>query len=147
MNEAVPNDWVALFDTTPAEGEAEPNVDYTSDGMHIEFPIDSNLVLIAVPIIDDIETEPTELFGMILSNPVAGYIADQGTAVGGIIDDECSFELTVDSVEIAENGGPLSIEVSRAGGAVNPVLIEYDVTDGTAQTHGGLSEGRRPNHV
>ncbi len=133
MNEAVPNDWVALFDTTPAEGEAEPNVDYTSDGMHIEFPIDSNLVLIAVPIIDDIETEPTELFGMILSNPVAGYIADQGTAVVGIIDDECSFELTVDSVEIAENGGPLSIQVSRAGGVVNPILIEYDVTDGTAQ--------------
>ena len=26
---------MALFDTTPAEGEAEPNVDYSSDGMRI----------------------------------------------------------------------------------------------------------------
>ena len=69
VNEAVPNDWVALFDTTPAEGEAEPFVDYGSDGMRIEFPIDADLALVAVPIIDDIETEPTEVFGMILSNP------------------------------------------------------------------------------
>ena len=94
VNEAVPNDWVALFDTTnPAEGEAEPDVDYGSDGMRIEFPIDASLALVAVPILDDIETEPLEVFGMILSNPEAGYIADQGTAVVGIIDDECSFDL------------------------------------------------------
>ena len=134
VNETVPNDWVALFDTTnPAEGEAEPNVDYGSDGVRIEFSIDASLALVAVPILDDIETEPLEVFGMILSNPEAGYIADQGTAVVGIIDDECSFDLVVDSVETAENGGPLSILVSRTGGVVNPVLIEYDVTDGTAQ--------------
>jgi len=134
VNEAVPNDWVTLFDTTnPAEGEAEPNVDYGSDGVRIEFPIDASLALVAVPILDDIETEPLELFGMILSNPEAGYIADQATAVVGIIDDECSFDLTVDAVETAENGGPLSVQVSRTGGVVNPVMIEYDVTDGTAQ--------------
>ena len=134
VNEAVPNDWVALFDTTnPAEGEAEPNVDYGSDGVRIEFPVDTSLALVAVPILDDIETEPLELFGMILSNPEAGYIADQATAVVGIIDDECSFDLTVDVVETAENGGPLAVQVSRTGGVVNPVLIEYDVTDGTAQ--------------
>ena len=49
--------------------------------------------------IDDIETEPTETFGMVLSNPEAGYIADQATTTVGIIDDECSFELTIASVE------------------------------------------------
>ena len=142
VNEAVPNDWVALFDTTnPAEGEAEPDVDYGSDGMRIEFPIDASLALVAVPILDDIETEPLEMFGMILSNPEAGYIADQGTAVVGIIDDECSFELAVDSVETAENGGSLSVQVSRTGGVVNPVLIEYDVTDGTAQNTADYLKG------
>ena len=58
VNEAVPNDWVALFDTTnPAEGEAEPDVDYSSDGMLIEFPIDASLALVAVPILDDIPDE------------------------------------------------------------------------------------------
>ncbi|SVE24982.1 uncharacterized protein METZ01_LOCUS477836, partial [marine metagenome] len=133
VNEAVPNDWVALFDTTPAEGEAEPFVDYVSDGMQIEFPIDTDLALVAVPIIDDIETEPTEVFGMILSNPEAGYIADQGTAVVGIIDDECSFDLAIESMEAPENGGPLSIEVRRTGGVVNPVIIKYDVVDKTAK--------------
>ena len=142
VNEAVPNDWVALFDTTnPAEGEAEPDVDYGSDGMRIEFPIDASLALVAVPILDDIETEPLEVFGMILSNPEAGYIADQGTAVVGIIDDECSFDLTVDYVETAENGGSLSVQVSRTGGVVNPVLIEYDVTDGTAQNTADYLKG------
>ncbi|MDP7051369.1 MAG: Calx-beta domain-containing protein [Verrucomicrobiota bacterium] len=141
VNESVPNDWVALFDITPAEGEAEPFVDYDSDGVRIEFPIDSSLALVAVPILDDIETEPLEVFGMILSNPEAGYIADQATAIVGIIDDECSFELTVESVETAENGGPLSIQVSRIGGIVNPVLIEYDVTDDTAQNREDYLKG------
>ena len=133
VNENVPNDWVALYDTTPAEGEAEPDVDYVGDGLRIEFPIDASVATVLVPIIDDIETEPTETFGMILSNPEAGYIADQATATVGIIDDECSFELTIASVEATENGGPLSIEVRRSGGVVNPVTIVYDVRDGTAE--------------
>ena len=142
VNEIVSNDWEALFDTTnPAVGEAEPYVDYGSDGMRIEFPIDASLAQVAVPIYDDIETEPLEMFSMILSNPEAGYIANQGTSVVGIIDDECSFELTVDSVETAENGGPLSVQVSRTGGVVNPVLIEYDVTDGKAQNTADYLKG------
>ena len=133
VNEAVPNDWVALFDTTPAEGEAEPYVDYGSDGLRLEFPVDTNLALVAIPIIDDIETEPTEFFGVLLSNPEAGYIEEQGTAIVWIIDDECSFDLAIDSIEATENGGPVSIEVRRTGGVVNPVTIEYDVVDGTAE--------------
>ena len=71
-----------------------------------------------VPIIDDIETEPTETFGMVLSNPKWIH-RGSGTHVG-IIDDECSFELTTASV--AENGEPLLIEVRRSGGVVNPGL-------------------------
>jgi len=142
VNEIVSNDWEALFDTTnPAVGEAEPYVDYGSDGMQIEFPIDASLAQVAVPIYDDIETEPLEVFSMILSNPEAGYIANQGTSAVGIIDDECSFELTVDSVETAENGGPLFVQVSRTGGVVNPVLIEYDVTDGKAQNTADYLKG------
>jgi uncharacterized delta-60 repeat protein len=133
VNEQVSNDWVALFDTTPAEGEAEPFVDYGSDGMRLEFPIDVNLAVVAIPIIDDIETEPTEFFGVLLSNPEAGYIEEQGTATVGIIDDECSFELVINSMEAPENGGPVLVEVRRNGGVVNPVTIEYDVVDGTAE--------------
>ena len=124
---------MALYDITPAEGEAGPNVDYVSDGFRIEFPIDSSLATVLIPIIDDIETEPTETFGLLLSSPESGYIADQATATVGIIDDECSFDLTIASVEATENGGPLSIEIRRSGGFVNPVTIVYDVLDVTAE--------------
>ena len=133
VNEEVSDDWIALYDETLVEGEAGPDVDYASNGLRIEFPIDVSMATVLVPIIDDVETEPTEFFGMILSNPESGYIADQGSAIVGIIDDECSFELTVESAEITENGGPLSIEVRRTGGVVNPVTIEYDVENGTAE--------------
>ena len=119
--------------TTLFRSEAEPYVDYGSDGLRLEFPVDTNLVLVAIPIIDDIEPEPTEFFGVLLSNPEAGYIEEQGTAIVGIIDDECSFELVINSMEATENGGPVSIEVRRTGGVVNPVTIEYDVVDGTAE--------------
>ncbi|OUV36888.1 MAG: hypothetical protein CBC62_08425, partial [Opitutia bacterium TMED102] len=133
VNEQLPNDWVALYDTTPVEGEAGPNVDHLSYGLRIEFPIDASLATVLIPIIDDIETEPTETFGLLLSSPESGYIADQATATVGIIDDECSFDLTIASVEATENGGPLSIEIRRSGGFVNPVTIVYDVLDVTAE--------------
>ena len=141
INENAPNDWVDLYDTSPAEGEAEPDVDYVGEKLRIEFPIDASVATVLVPIIDDIETEPTETFGMVLSNPEAGYIADQATTTVGIIDDECSFELTIASVEAPENGGPLLIEVRRSGGVVNPVTIVYDVRDGTAENTADYLKG------
>ena len=133
LNENISNEWVALYDTTPAEGEAEAGIDYESTGITVQFPIDASEATVLIPIVDDIETETTETFTMILSNPVSGYIADQATAAVGIIDDECSIEMTITSVEAPENGGPLSIEVRRSGGLVNPVTIVYEVRDGTAE--------------
>ena len=140
INENVPNDWIDLYDTSPAE-EKPSGCDYAGEKLRIEFPIDASVATVLVPIIDDIETEPTETFGMVLSNPEAGYIADQATTTVGIIDDECSFELSTASVEAPENGGPLLIEVRRSGGVVNPVTIVYDVRDGTAENTADYLKG------
>ena len=60
VNEDVSDDWVALYDTTVVEGQAEPDVDYASNGLRIEFPIDASMATVLVPIIDDIETLLTD---------------------------------------------------------------------------------------
>ncbi|MEN8219750.1 MAG: Calx-beta domain-containing protein, partial [Pseudomonadota bacterium] len=90
-----------------------------------------------VDIIDDAICEGDETFNMTLQNPIGGAtIGNPSTAVVTIIDDDCGMPSTLQfssaTYNVNENGGTVTITVTRVGGSEGAVCVDYASSYDTA---------------
>ncbi|MFO0810356.1 MAG: Calx-beta domain-containing protein [Gemmataceae bacterium] len=122
-----------------ANGTASAGSDYTTTTGTLTWAAgDAATKTFVVPIIDDTIVESNEAFTIALSSPVGGAtLGTASTATVTITDDDqppvpgtLQFGAAVYSV--AENGGLLTITVTRTGGAGGAVSVQYATANGTA---------------
>ncbi|MEM7532636.1 MAG: choice-of-anchor D domain-containing protein [Chloroflexota bacterium] len=87
--------------------------------------------IIDVTLLDDALVEGHETFGLTLSNPVNGVIAD-ATGVGTIIDNETDTSLSVDDVSASETDGELVFTVRLANAFPQDITVNYTTENGSA---------------
>jgi uncharacterized delta-60 repeat protein len=102
-----------------------------------------------VPIIDDLNVEGDESIALKLTDPVGevllgGEIIPLGTALGRadakllIRDNDFAYGtlgFAVTNYTVNENEGVALITVTRVGGSVSPVSIDYTISDGSAKAN------------
>src|SRR5262249_33461567 len=91
-----------------------------------------------IPIINDTAVEGNETVNLTLSSPTGGAtLGSQTTAVLTIQDDDVApqpgtLQFNAGSYSLTENGGTLTLTVTRTGGTSGTVSVQYATSNGTA---------------
>ena len=123
---------------TTSNGTATAGSDYTAASGTLTFADGETSKSISVPINNDTIVEGNETIGMTLSNPTGGAtLGNQTTSVLTIQDDDVasqpgSFQFSSSTYSLAENGGTLTITVTRTGGSSGAVSVNYATSNGVA---------------
>lgn len=100
------------FDVVTTDGSAIAGSDYTAFNQTVEIPIGETSVTVDVPIVEDLQPEPDEVFTVTLQNAV-GIDADNSilTATGTIVNDDFapSLTLSAEPVSFTEGESPVNI--------------------------------------
>ncbi|MEA3419343.1 MAG: Calx-beta domain-containing protein [Campylobacterota bacterium] len=113
--------------------------DYTAQSGTITFTGNDKTETISINVAGDMNSEPTETFSVILSNPSGGGITNiaDGTGTGTIIDDEeKSYTLTLDSIVVDESIGTANMLV-RVDPAIyddTVIIVGYSTSDDSANS-------------
>lgn len=115
-------------------GPATAPFDYDNTPILVNFAPGETVQTVAVPIIDDTESEPTETVQLTLTNPSEGArIGPQNAATLAILDNDIRLEFSAPTFIIEEDGtGILAITVTRAGALHLPAGATLVLADGTA---------------
>jgi glucose/arabinose dehydrogenase len=119
-------------------GTATAGADYTSASGTLTFANGETSKTFTVAIINDTLVEGNETVNLTLSNPTGGAtLGSQNTAVLTIQDDDTagqpgSLQFNASSYSLLENGGIITITVTRTGGTSGTVSVHYATSDGTA---------------
>jgi dipeptidyl aminopeptidase/acylaminoacyl peptidase len=118
---------------TTGGGTATPGSDYQPIAITWTFDPLATGVTLSVPIVNDTVQEPTETFGVTLTDPVNATIAD-GTATITVTDDDTP-RITIDNLTI-DDVPPIPVTAQVTVRLVNPpshpVTVDYATADGTA---------------
>jgi len=116
---------------TTANGSAGAPSDYATTSGTVTFPAgDATPQPVVVPIVDDSLAEGNEDFTVALTGAAIG---SPGTATVTIVDDPAgTAQFTVSSINTAEDGGTVTLTVTRTGGTEGPLAVNYATADGTA---------------
>jgi dipeptidyl aminopeptidase/acylaminoacyl peptidase len=132
---------------TTGGGTATPGSDYQPIQVTFSIVPFTTSATVSVPIINDTAAEPTETFGITLTDPVNATIGD-GTATISILDNDTPMisidDLTIDDVPV---GVPVTalVTVRLSLPASQPVTVDYATADGTAT--GGIDYVRTRNRL
>ena len=128
------------IDFTTANGTALAGSDYTTTSGKVTFPagsVSGAIQNITVPIINDIYTEPTEIFYVNLSNIQSTGLAKLSNTqgIGTITDDAINDAVTIaiNDVTVAETDGIAVFTVTLTGNIQDALNIDYTTADGTAK--------------
>lgn len=129
-----------------SNGSATAGADYTAVSGTLSWTDgESTNKSFAVPIFDDVLVEGNENFSVSLSSPAGGAtLGTVATATGTIIDIEAGqLQFTSSSYSVDENGGSLTISVSRVGGDLGAISVDYGTTNisATSGVDFGLTSG------
>jgi uncharacterized delta-60 repeat protein len=133
-----------------SDGTAKAGTDYTATTGTLTFAPGQVSATFTVPVMSDGVYQPTnKMFNLTLSNPTGGaFIGFQKTATVTIVETDVpgTLAFSAASYSVAQNGGSITITVTRANGSAGPVGINYATSNGTAvagtdytSTSGGLN--------
>ncbi|MFB1510938.1 MAG: Calx-beta domain-containing protein [Thiocapsa sp. C3-sup] len=129
---SVPRSVPVTVSYATVDGTATAGEDYESTSGVLTFVPGETVQVVEVAVIDDNAPEPTETFGVLLSNAV-GAALGQATATVSILDDDVPLpELSVGDVTASEGDGVLGFVVSLSAASAVPVTVGYATVDGTA---------------
>jgi hypothetical protein len=117
-------------------GTAGSGVDFTATSGTLVFAPGETSQTISVPIATDSLDEDDEQFGVTLSN-VSGAIIIDGSAVGTIVDDDASPQLTIQDVSRSEGqrgNVNFTFNVSLSAASGRWVSVNFATANGTATT-------------
>ncbi len=116
---------------TTANGTATAPADYTAASGTLSFNPGTTTQAITVQVVGDTIQEPNETFFVNLSNAINASIADS-QGVGTILDDDGpSIQFGSTNYSVNENG-VANITVTRTGGSLGSVSINFATSNGTA---------------
>jgi hypothetical protein len=124
-------------DYATANGTATAGSDYTAGNGTLTFGDGvSDPQNITIAVADDTDYEGNETFTVNLSNPTGGAtLGTPSSAVVTIIDNEegpGALQLSAATYSVGEGGGSLTVAVTRVGGSVGAVTVDYATANGTA---------------
>ena len=126
------------IDYSTSDGAAIAGQDYQAASGTLNFADGESSLTFDINIINDSQYEGDEDFSVDLSNPQGGATlsAPQSAAVT-ILEDDAQpqpgdLQFSAANYSIDENGGTLTISVTRTGGSTGAVTIDYTTNDGSA---------------
>jgi hypothetical protein len=121
--------------TVTVGGTAAPGDDFTAPAATVTFADGETSRTVTIPILDDTLAEGDETIVLTLSDPTNGAVlgANAQTTLT-ILDDDLGGTIQFDpaSYTVAEDGGSVTVTVTRTGGAAGPVTADVTVVGGTA---------------
>lgn len=116
------------------DGTATAPFDYDNTPILVNFAPGEIVQTVAVPIVDDTESEPTETLQLTLTHPSEGAkIGPQNAAILEILDNDIRLEFSAPTFIVEEDGTEiLAVTVTRAGGLHLPAGATVVLGDGTA---------------
>jgi subtilisin-like proprotein convertase family protein len=124
------------FNASTSNGTAVAGSDYTAlANAPVTIPVGTTSGTITVPVVNDTQDEANETLTLTLSNPVNVSLPAAPAAVGTILDDDASPDISIGDVTITEgNSGTanasFTILISSPSGQA--VSVDYATADGTA---------------
>ncbi len=126
-----------------SDGSAVAGSDYRATAGTLTFGPNDTAKLITVPIIDDLVAESTEQFTLTISNPSGATIdGTKSTATIMIQDNDGSgtvITFNPDSYAVQENGGSVTLTVTRSGDITQEDVVNFTTQPGSA-TGGDLPD-------
>jgi uncharacterized protein with beta-barrel porin domain/ribosomal protein L35AE/L33A len=123
-------------DYSTADGTATEGADYSAVSGTLSWQDGENIdKTIVVSIINDNVDEQDETFALTLSNITGGAILGNiNPATVTITDDDVAgtLQFSTANYSVAEDGGTVSIVVTRALGTSGPISVQYATSDNTA---------------
>ncbi|MCT7954104.1 Calx-beta domain-containing protein [Laspinema palackyanum] len=115
-------------------GTATAPLDYNNTPILVNFAPGETVQTVAVPIVNDIESEPNETVQLTLTNPSQGArIGPQNAATLAVLDNDIRLEFSAPTFTVEEEGTAiLAVTVTRAGGLDLPAGATVVLGDGTA---------------
>lgn len=116
------------------DGTAKAGEDYRAAAGTATFAAGASSATITVGVLNDTLDEPDpETFSIRLSDPVAGRLAPDTTALGSIRDDDDPPRIAIDDARARESVGEISFPVHLETRSGLPVTVSYRTEDGTAK--------------
>ena len=122
-----------------ANGTATAGSDYTATSGTLSWADgDSSAKTFSISILDDSIAEPTETFGVTLSSASGAALGSTKTATVSITDNDTvsgtpgTVQFSPASYSVAENGGSVTVNVTRSGGSSGAASVAYSTANGTA---------------
>ncbi|HKQ36617.1 MAG TPA: Calx-beta domain-containing protein [Verrucomicrobiae bacterium] len=117
---------------TTLNGSATNGLDYTGVTNTVSFGVGETSKVVTVQITDDFIFEGNESVQLVLSNPSTNTIIGSSNAVLVIFDDECAIGFSQATFATNEYAPYARVIVTRTGGTVNPVSVDFTTANGTA---------------
>lgn len=116
------------------DGTATAPFDYNNTPILVNFAPGETVQTVAVPMVNDLESELTETLQLTLTNPSAGaQIGPQNAATLAILDNDIRLEFSAPTFTVEEDGTEiLAVTVTRTGGLDFPAGATVVLADGTA---------------
>lgn len=120
-----------------SNGSAVSGGDYTStSGTFTWTSGDASTKTFSIPILDDGVVESSETLSITLSSPSGVTLGSPSSGTVTIADNDVwvpgSLQLAGSTYSLAENGGSISITVTRTGGSSGAATVNYATSNGTA---------------
>ncbi|MBI2438892.1 MAG: hypothetical protein HYV36_08805, partial [Lentisphaerae bacterium] len=128
----------AHVDYATVAGTATEGLDYQAASGRLSWPDgDTSSKTITVPITDDSLDENNEIFTVLLKNACGASLGPLNPASVTIIDNDATpqpgtIQFGASSYSVHENGGTVTLTVTRIGGSDGPATVAYATHDGTA---------------
>lgn len=123
----------AEVDYATAPGTATAGADYTTTAGTLTFAAGQTSQSIIIPILDDAIVEAPETFTVTLANPESATLGAPATTTVTINDVENgSVQFSSPTYTVSEDGGSLTVTVTRTGGSTGSVTVDYSTSSGTA---------------
>ena len=116
------------------DGTAKAGEDYQAAEGQATFAVGAGSAMITVRVVNDaLHESEHETFTVRLSDPVAGTLATDTTAVGRIRDDDDPPDIAIADARAEESAGEIAFPVHLEARSGVPVAVRYRTSDGTAQ--------------
>ena len=130
-NRDVTVNYTTVPRTTSGDVAATAGDDYNPVSGAVTITAGSTAVTVAVPTSDDLLDEYQEVFGLDLSTPDYGTLANS-SATGTIVDNDSVPQLLVDDVFTAEDAATMPVVVRLNAISGRSVAVDYTLSDDTA---------------
>ncbi|MCT7983489.1 hypothetical protein NG796_09290 [Laspinema sp. A4] len=119
---------------TLTDATATAPLDYNNTPILVNFAPGETVQTVAVPIVNDTESELNETLQLTLTNPSTGSrIGPQNAATLAVLDNDIRVEFSAPTFIVAEDGTEIiAVTVTRAGGLHLPAGVTLVLGDGTA---------------